>query len=359
MAGFERIFVRLPNWVGDVAMATPVLRALRRTYGKARIAWGLRPSVEGVVRGAPWADVLYLERGRGVLGVSETARALRAERFDLALLLPHSFQSALVARLAGARVRVGFAREGRGWLLTQPLRAPRQGWRWLPRPTPHFYREIGNAVGVDVPSLKPVLPFEAAVAEEVARMLGAAGVRRGEILFGFAPGASFGASKHWNAASFAAVADELLRRHGAKGVILTAPSERAIGDAIAARARMRLARVEEWIDLHRLKPLAARLSLLVTTDAGPRHFAAAFDVPIVALLGPNRPEWTNETLERTEVVRVEVPCGPCHLKRCPLDRWCMEAIAPAEVIEAAEDLLRRFPPEPRDVVALASDQRGA
>ncbi|HET6202191.1 MAG TPA: lipopolysaccharide heptosyltransferase II [Planctomycetota bacterium] len=359
MAAYDRIFVRLPNWVGDVAMATPILQALRRAYPRARIAWGLRPAVEGVVRGAPWADVLYLERGKGVLGVSETARTLRAERFDLAVLLPHSFQTALVAALAGARARVGFGREGRGWLLTHALRAPRRGLSWLARPTPHFYREIASAVGVEVPSLKPVLPFETAVAEEVARMLGAAGVRRGEVLFGFAPGASFGASKLWNPSSFASVADELLRRHGAKGVILTAPSERAIGDAIAAQARMRLARVEDWIDLHRLKPLAARLSLLVTTDAGPRHYAAAFDVPIVALLGPNRPEWTNETLERTKVVRIDVPCGPCHLKRCPLDRWCMEGIRPPEVLDAAEDLLRRFPPAPRDVVALAADQRGA
>jgi heptosyltransferase-2 len=345
---FERILVRLPNWVGDVAMATPVLRSLRRRFPDARIAWLLRRSVEGVVRGAPWADALHFESNAGLAGLARTAAALRRERFDLALLLPRSFRAALVGALSGAEHRVGFAGRGRRWLLTRPLRAPRRGLRLLPRPTPHFYREIARAIGVEVPDLRPVLPFDRSACETVMRRLAQGGVGEGDLLFGFAPGASFGASKLWDPAKFAAVADDLAQRHGARGVLLTAPRERPIGDAIASRARKPLLRVEEWIDLHLLKPLAARLSLLVTTDAGPRHYGAAFEVPTVALLGPNRPEWTAETLDRTEVVRIEVPCGPCHLPRCPLDRWCMEGIEVGDVLAASQRLLSRFPPSARN-----------
>jgi heptosyltransferase-2 len=95
------------------------------------------------------------------------------------------------------------------------------------------------------------------------------------------------------------------------------------------------------VPLDVLKPLARRASLMVTTDTGPRQFAVAFDVPVVVVMGPTDPRFTANDLERTAVLRHEVPCGPCHLKVCPLDHACMEAITVQEVVDASLRLVAK------------------
>jgi heptosyltransferase-2 len=82
-----------------------------------------------------------------------------------------------------------------------------------------------------------------------------------------------------------------------------------------------------------------RLSLLVTTDTGPRHFAAGLGIPTVVAMGSTHPTWTAWSLERTRVVRHDVPCGPCHLRRCPLDHACMDLVTVDEVWDAIGQVL--------------------
>jgi heptosyltransferase-2 len=91
------------------------------------------------------------------------------------------------------------------------------------------------------------------------------------------------------------------------------------------------------------KACVHRLDLFVTTDSGPRHFAAAFDVPVVSLFGPTFIEWTETYYAKGINLQKKVPCGPCQLRVCPLDHRCMTELTPAEVLAAAHDLLTRFP----------------
>ena len=88
------------------------------------------------------------------------------------------------------------------------------------------------------------------------------------------------------------------------------------------------------------KALVKRLSLLITTDSGPRHFAAAFNVPTVTLFGPTHIGWTETYFDRAIHLQKPVPCGPCQLRVCPLDHRCMLDLKPAEVLDAAERLLK-------------------
>jgi heptosyltransferase-2 len=90
-----------------------------------------------------------------------------------------------------------------------------------------------------------------------------------------------------------------------------------------------------------LKPLVKRCNLMVTNDTGPRHYAVAFDVPVVVLMGPTDPRYTNANLERTVVLRQELPCSPCHKKVCPRGQECMTGITPSMVLAAARSLLAR------------------
>jgi len=97
------IAVFLPNWIGDVVMATPALRALRQAYRDARMIWVGKPYVAGVVEGSPWFDdrVLLDSRGPLVQRWPVAAWKLRRQRIDLAVLFANTFRSAWVARLAG------------------------------------------------------------------------------------------------------------------------------------------------------------------------------------------------------------------------------------------------------------------
>src|SRR5207249_12004211 len=91
------------------------------------------------------------------------------------------------------------------------------------------------------------------------------------------------------------------------------------------------------------KACVRRADLLVTTDSGPRHFAAAFDRPVVTLYGPTHIAWTETYYPGAVDLQKKVACGPCQLRVCPLDHRCMKELTPDEVFAAAERLLDRFP----------------
>jgi heptosyltransferase-2 len=92
-----------------------------------------------------------------------------------------------------------------------------------------------------------------------------------------------------------------------------------------------------------LKEIVRRCDLMVTNDTGPRHIAAAFDVPVVTLFGPTHPEWTEIYFAKERKLSVQVPCGPCQLKKCPIDLRCMTRLTPAMVYSAATALLPQRP----------------
>jgi heptosyltransferase-2 len=85
---------------------------------------------------------------------------------------------------------------------------------------------------------------------------------------------------------------------------------------------------------------------MITTDSGPRHFAAAFDVPVITLFGPTHIEWSETYFSKAVHLQKRVPCGPCQLRTCPLDHRCMRELRPEEVFESARYLLDRFAPSP-------------
>src|SRR5438105_10742026 len=139
--------VFLPNWVGDVAMATPALRALREHFLGAHITAVLKPYVAGVLEGCPWIDDwLPANDGSWSRGVLATAAKLRRRHIDLAVVFPNSFRSAWIAWLGRCRRRVGYARYGRGFLLTdrlEPVRGP--DGRLVPSPAIDAFNRLAVA----------------------------------------------------------------------------------------------------------------------------------------------------------------------------------------------------------------------
>jgi heptosyltransferase-2 len=347
-----KIAVYLPGWVGDAVMATPCLRAVRRHFPQAHILGIVKPYVAAVLDGGDWFDQLLVLPSRSWDGgVLSTARRLRREQIDLALLLSNSFRSALTVWLGGCRRRVGYARYGRSLLLTDALEPVRDtAGRIVPSPVLDAYNRLAEQVGCPPPGARLHLFTTRAddeAAEQVWRLAGLDGLREVVCLNS---GGAFGLAKHWPVEHFAVLARELARQRGCGVLVLSGPAERDLCRRIVERAGhpgvQGLAEVSAKpggpaLSLGLSKACVRKASLLVTTDSGPRHFAQAFDRPVVTLFGPTHIAWTETYHRRAVHLQKEVPCGPCQKRVCPLDHRCMTELTPAEVFRAAVTLLEQ------------------
>ncbi|MCH8744232.1 MAG: glycosyltransferase family 9 protein [Chloroflexi bacterium] len=98
--------------------------------------------------------------------------------------------------------------------------------------------------------------------------------------------------------------------------------------------------INPLLTLGQLKSLVARCDLLICNDAGPRHFAKAFNVPVVTVFGPTHPQWTSTSYERERIVRIDVDCGPCQQPICPLGHLdCINGVTVEAVFDACRELL--------------------
>lgn len=343
---FARIWVRLPNWVGDIVMATPILRAIREAWPAAKVACCGRGTARTILGASPWHDAFILHpRHSGIRGAWRAARESRAFGPDLALLLTHSFGTALLARATGARRRVGYLTEGRGFLLTEGLPRLREGSRERPRYMTDHYADLLAVLGVPVADRRPALPVAPDAARRADGLLaGHPGPAGGPVVV-VNPGAAFGPSKMWPADRFAEVVRRLRDEARARVIVATGPGEEDVAATIrtaVSEGVLHLGGADCPLDL--LIALVARAALLCTNDTGPRHFAVAAGVPTVVLMGPTDPRYTATPAERATVLRRDVPCGPCHRPVCPLlpgpeHHQCLRLIGVDEVVRACRKAL--------------------
>jgi heptosyltransferase-2 len=341
-----KIVVFCPNLVGDTVMATPALRALRNGFPGARIVGVIKPHVAPTLDGNPWLDELMLFDPRSrdpELRVLATVAKLRAERAEIALLLPNSFRAALLAFAAGMRQRVGYARAGRGALLTAHLSVARdQQGRRLPVPAVEYYLALARLLGCRVDSVRPELfttPDDESAAERAWSSLGLLADRPVVCLN---TGGAFGPAKSWPTPSFAALARRLVHELGVRVLVVCGPNERAAAREIVERAScvdvVSLADVDLSIGL--TKACVRRSALMITTDSGPRHFAAAFGTPVITLFGPTHIAWTRTYFPHAVHLYHPVPCGPCQKPVCPEGHHrCMTELTPDSVFRAAARML--------------------
>ena len=344
------ILVFTPNWVGDVVMATPALAALRGHFPQAHITYLARSYLHELLRPAPWFDELIpADEAQGLWGLLRLGRRLRRRGFSLAVLLPNSFRSALLVWWAGVPRRVGYARDGRTVLLTDPLPVSRgPDGQCLPQPMVAYYAGLAEHLGAEVGDRRLRLYVEEEARRNLHRLLAERGHDPARPTVVFIPGAKFGSSKCWPPRHFAQLADRLLRALPCNLVVVCGPGEEAIGEAIEQLTPGGVIHLwREPLGLGRLKALVAQSHLMVTNDTGPRHFAAAFDVPVVTLFGPTEQRWTRTDHPKEVPLQMSgLDCLPCQLPRCPRNHECLEQLLPEEVFQAALDLLRRYPPTP-------------
>lgn len=341
-----RLVVFGPSWVGDAVMATPALRAIRGRFKSSEIVGVLRPTVASALEGGPWFDRSILfdprspDRSRRSTAVW---RKLRAGRFDLAILFPNSFRAAALAWLGGVPRRVGYARGGRRWLLTDPIEPPRadRGSK-VPTPIVGYYLEIARHLGCRSDSLRTELYTTVADERNADHARDQLGLNADARVVCLNTGGAFGPAKNWPIEHFVRLARRLADEADLNVLVLCGPNERDAARTIVARANHH--RVKSLADLPPgiglTKACIRRSTLLITTDSGPRHFAAPFGVPVITLFGPTHIAWTRTYHPQSVHLLRPVPCGPCQQRVCPEGHHrCMRELDPDAVFRAAEHLI--------------------
>ena len=346
-----KLAVFLPNWVGDVTMATPTLQAIRSHFGSQLNLLGvMRPYVADVLSGSDWFDkkLFYDPRSSdSQLSGRNLIRQLRLEKPDSILLLTNSLRTGLLAWLSGAQQRIGYAQYGRGPLLTDKLKFEKQGGRFVPASTMHRYLKLTRFLGCPQNKQWP-LQLDTSTADERAADLVWRRLRLPSgsetIIFHNAGGwGGRAASKSWPVDHAAELAAKLARDHGLTVLFLCGPEERAMAaKTVLAASHPRVKSLaDQSLSIGLSKACIRRSRMMVSSDSGPRHFAAAFGIPLVTLFGPTHTSWGDTDYDQMITLQHEVPCGPCMQKTCPLEHHqCMRELTVKRVYAAVTQLLQ-------------------
>ena len=319
----RRLLVFAPNWLGDAVMALPAVADLQRASPWTTVDVAARPAI---------APLVPLIRGVGqavlLAGGRSSLEAVRAGRYDAALLLPNSFNTAWLVRRAGVPERWGYRHEFRSVLLTRAIASPVRVHQAA------FYQGLTTALGFAPGPLTPHLDVPQHLRMNGSDRLAEAGWDEQTGLVAFAPGAASGGAKRWPPARFAAVVDALAR-DGVRAVLVGAGADAKAGAEVVAALHTGLRPINliGATDLSTLAAVLVHCRALVTNDSGAMHFAAALGVNVTAVFGPTNEHETRPLgAGRIAVVHTDTWCRPCMLRECPLTHRCMTGVSEDAVL---------------------------
>ncbi len=332
--------VRTTNWLGDTMIALPALRAVRERFSEGFLAVQIRANIAEILRGISWIDeVIPLEIGQGTAGIRDRLRAVRTLRvgqFDLAVLFPNSFDSALLPFLAGVPYRLGYARDGRGALLTDPRPVTPE---ILGMHQVRYYLELLRPLGIEGAKESVVLEIPDESAERAGRLLAELG-GDGPVV-ALAAGSAYGRAREWPEENFARLARILAERHGARFVLVGAPREveqcrkvvELAGDIPGGGILITAGRTSPAD----LAALLARCDAFFGNDSGAMHVAAAVGIPTLAIFGSTNPLHTRPLGPRAEVFVSDRECSPCMARTCRYGHYgCLTDFTPEMVARRLE-----------------------
>lgn len=338
----------MPNWLGDVVFAIPAVQGIRKVFPGARFTALVRRPADDFLKHHPAFDsVICIPHGAssGALASLRFGWSLRKYRFDLSILFPNALRTALLSRLSGSRLRLGYGTEWRGGLLTHSL--PAIDSRSLH--AVDYYYGLAQALGA--PPLERT--FDAVLTDEdIARqkvMLAGKGLGDTPCLVAVQPGASK-PEKRWHAERFGELCRRLIADQDAQVVFLGSQAEAGLIDEVRAHCPPDKCAALTGLPMHDVLGVIKNCRLLVANDSGIMNLAAMVGTPVVAIFGPGNVLTTDPVIapEKKEIVTKNFPCSPCRhrfFEECepsPNNKpYCIEDIQVEEVMQAVQRLLQR------------------
>jgi heptosyltransferase-2 len=340
----KNIIVRVPNWLGDVVMATPVLKDLRNHYKDSKITVMAQANVASLLKNDPHIDEIYsFKRPNGWIHRHhplEIIDTLRQGKYDLGVLLTNSFSSAWWFCRGNVKNRIGFSGNLRNLLLNKVVSLP-------PKiETQHqvvTYKMLLDPLGIPVSSNEPKLyisPEEDAQAKELVKELGIDLSK--QTIIGINPGAAYGSAKCWLPERYQAVTNRLLQNPQVFIIYFGDAAGTPLVNEICKELPVnRVANLAGKTSIRSLIALINLCSVFLTNDSGPMHIAAALKVPLLALFGSTSDVKTGPSYGgMAQVIHKHVECSPCYKRTCPIDFRCMKRITVDEVQTQIQNLLK-------------------
>ena len=337
MLNSARILLIKPSSLGDIVHAVPVVSAIKAQWPGAHLTWVVKRQWADLVERAEGVDCVW-PVDMTVRGWIREGRALRAQRFDIAIDLQGLFRSGLLVWLSNAPRRVGFAngREGSPWFYTHRVPVLNPDIHAVDR-----YLSVAASLGASLPG-KPRFGFKL-LKEDMATVREMC-ERRGFSIDRPWVAMNIGArwpTKRWPLASFAVVIDQLYEAHREPVVMIGGADERAYTQKLRALAKSPFIDLCGEIPLGCLPALFSTATAMITNDSGPMHIAAALGIPVVAMFGPTSATRTGPYGTGHHVLSGQVSCSPCFSRVCRHnpELECLQLITPAQVVKVAQPML--------------------
>lgn len=338
----QRILVKEVNWLGDIVMSLPALRAIRSAYPQAHLSVLIKRELASFFDGATWINEVIPYRLRkgllhGLADRRQIVSELKKRKFDLAVLLPNSFDSAVWPALARIPYRAGFARDARGLLLSHKT-----------RPTPqilevhqvHYYLQmLRETIGVEGSPEAFTPDVSNSATEKMQEFLSAKRRQPKSRLIALAVAAAFGPAKEWPVERFARLIDLLAEKHGAECVLVGAPNERRKSEEVAAASKAGAIVAAGETTVGEALALLSIVHGFAGNDSGSMHVSGALGKPTVGIYGSTRADRTGPLGPRTRVIYKKIECSPCLQRTCRFGHYeCLKQIHAEDVASALVEL---------------------
>jgi heptosyltransferase-2 len=340
--------------LGDLAIVVPFLKNLRGSYPEARISLlvnaGLASFLEGqglvdefIPVRVPWAQHFsrwkkYNPFSRHWISFARTLLVIRKRKLDWAISGRMDVRDNFLLWLSGAARRIGYGLGGGGFLLTDrvvpELSRPHRADIWL-----HLLEALGKPADRDLSGMQ-LSADELASAQSFVQEKG---IPSDAFLIGVHPGARI-AVRRWGDERFAEVARDLLAESDAHILWFSDPGNPSLAPPLERCHPVSL-------EFRSFLAVLSRCRILICNDSGPMHVANLLGVPVVAVFGPQKPEWFGPRGPRDRVViHSEFPCRPC-FDYCIFDEpLCLRAITPGEVVASVRETISELRAEPSSTI---------
>ena len=333
--------------IGDVIHTLPALNAIRKKYPDAHITWLVEEAAYGVIKGHKALDRIIVSKRKtwlkGLAGrscaknfrkVCSFVKQLRDTRYDIIL----DFQA-----LLKSGVLIGLARGGRKIGFDKGMEHQEHSYIFLNERVPPVDMEVHaltrgmmllEAIGISSSEVEYNIYISGKDRNAADDLLMHCGIKAPKLLVAINPMAKW-ETKLWDNLKFSNLADRLIEQANADVIFTGSREDSEAIEGIISNMKVRAANLAGRTDLKTLAALYEKASIVVSTDTGPMHMAAAVGTPVVALFGPTAPWRTGPFGEGHKIIRVGLECSPCFKRQCKtID--CMKQISVEQVLNAVE-----------------------
>lgn len=338
----DRILIIRTDRIGDVALSTAAIRALRQAYPESYLAAMVRPYTRDIVEGNPYLDeVIIYDKDKvhkGVLASLKFACELRKKKFDLAVILHPANRVHLIAWLAGIPHRIGYNKKF-GFLLTRAVKDTRH--LGLMHEIDYTLKLL-EEIGVYAKERILFMPVKEEETRWVSDFFREKEIDKAAAVFCIHPGASC-VSKRWPAGNFAKLIDALIEEFNARIILFAGEQDRKTADEVYCLSRHKPIYVLEGAPLRRIAALLKESNLLISNDSGPIHISAAVGTSVIAIFGRKQaglsPKRWGPIGKKDIVLHKDAGCQLCLAHNCRRDFQCLKMIAVEDVLDAVRKIL--------------------